>query len=332
MPRRLRPSALLWGLLLALGAAAAALRLRAPGHRALPWLTGVFLLLLALRLSGMLLAWRRRHLPGTRLLLPALILVEGLGLVLARTPGPALWLRVGTALALELLLLTLAVRAWRKARKLPGEWPEDRIAAAFEAFVPPRAARLMALELVMLGSALRFLGGGFRDAAPRGFSHHRESGLHAFLPALPLLIPGDFLLMKVLFSGLAPWLRWILHGSTVYAVLWLFGFYAALRARPHQIQDGQVLLHQGLVKSAAFPASWVLSAAPLPEFDDDWSRHAHMKGVQRLVARGAPVLELKLSEPVRVLGLLGPGRPTDRLAVSMDDPAAFLAALGRPCA
>ena len=332
MTRRLPPSALLWGLLLASGAAAAGLRLRGPGHRALPWLTGAFLLLLALRLSGMVLAWRRRQLPGTRLLLPALILVEGLGLVLAQTPGPALWLRVGTALALEVLLLTLAVRAWRKARKLPGEWPEDRIAAAFEAFVPPRAARLMALELVTLGSALRFLGGGFRDAAPAGFSHHRESGLHAVLPALPLLIPGDFLLMKVLVSDLPPWLRWTLHGSTVYAVLWLFGVYATLKARPHQVRDGQVSFHQGLMKSVAFPARWIRSAAPLPEFDDDWARHAHLKGVQRLVARGAPVLELKLSEPVQVAGLLGLSRPADRLAVSLDDPAAFLAALDQPCA
>ncbi|WP_243304388.1 hypothetical protein [Geothrix oryzisoli] len=332
MARLLRPSALLWGLLLLLGAAAVGLRLRAPGHRALPWLTGAFLVLLALRVVGMILAWRRQQLPGTRLLLPALLLVEGLGLVLSRAPGLTLWLRLGTALALEILLLALAIRAWRTTRALPGAWPEDRIAAAFEAFVPPRAARLMAFELVLLGSALRFLGGGFREAAPRGFSHHRESGLHALLPALPLLIPGDILLMKALFSGLAPWLRWVLHASTVYAVLWLFGFYATLKARPHQIEDGQVHLHQGLVKSVAFPARWILAAAPLPSFDDDWARHAHMKGMPRLVARGTPMLELKLSEPVRVSGLLGPGRPTTRLAISVDDPAAFLAALGAACA
>ena len=335
LPLANRPAALLWGLFAGLSHTGIVLRLRAPHTPVLPWIGGALLVLLALRLLGLVAAWRTGGLPATRMLVPAVVLAEGLGLALPGVSGKALLLRLGTALALEVLLLVLAVGAWWKARNLPGEWPEDRIAAAFEAFVPPRAARLMALELVMLGSALRFLGGGFRDAAPEGFSHHRESGLHAFLPALPLLIPGDFLLMKVLFSGLAPWLRWTLHGSTVYAVLWLFGFYATLKARPHQIQDGQVRLHQGLVKSVAFPASWILSAAPLPDFDDDWARHVHMKGVQRLVARGTPVLELKLSEPVRVLGLLGllgPGRPTDRLAVSVDDPAAFIAALGQPCA
>jgi hypothetical protein len=137
--------------------------------------------------------------------------------------------------------------------------------------------------------------------------------------------------VHALFKGAAPWLRWTMHGSTVYAVLWLVGFYATLKARPHQLRDGQLELHLGIMKSVSFPISHILSASPLPDFDDDWARHAHMKGVQKLVAKGNAILELRLSEPVRVLGLLGPGLPTDRLAVSVDDPAAFLAALGRPC-
>ena len=332
MAWRVRPLSLLWGLFLALGSVALVLRLRVPGHAALTWITTSLMMLLALRLVALVRDWRLGRIPGTRILLPAVMLVEGLGLILTRASHRALQLRLGTALALELLLLILAMRAWRTARALPGAWPEDRIAAAFEAFVPLRAARLMALELVMLGSAIGFLSGGFREAAPAGFSHHREAALRAILPALPLMIPGDFLLMKTLFAGLAPWLRWTLHGSTVYAVLWLVGFYATLKARPHQIRNGQLELHLGLVKSATIPASQVLSATPLPEFDDDWVRHAHMKGVQKLVAKGNTILELKLSTPVRVTGLLGPGRPADRLAVTVDDPSAFLSALACPCA
>ena len=332
MTLRIRSSSLLWATLLALGVAALVLRLWVPGHRALPWITAALLTLLALRIIAMVQDWRLGGIPGTRMLLPALILVEGLGLVFTRTSHLALRLRLGTALVLEVLILVLAVRAWRSARSRAGAWPEDRIAAAFEAFVPPRVARLMALELVMLGSAIRFLFGGYREAPPAGFGHHREAALRAILPAIPLMIPGDFLLVHFLFKGLAPWLRWTLHGSTVYAVLWLVGFYATLKARPHQLRDGLLHLHVGLMKSATFPASHILSTSPLPEFDNDWARHAHMKGVQKLVAKGNTILELRLSEPVRVMGMLGPGRPTDRIAVSVDDPAAFIAALGRPCA
>ena len=190
----------------------------------------------------------------------------------------------------------------------------------------------MALELVMLGSALHFLFGGFRQEAPEGFSHHREAALRAILPALPLMIPGDFLLTSTLLKGAAPWLRWLLHGSSVYAVLWLVGFYATLKARPHQLRDGRLELNLGLLKSVTLPASQVLSASPLPAFEDDWTRHAYLKGVGKLVAKGNTILELRLAAPIQVRGLLGPSRPTDRLAVSADDPTALIVALGRPCA
>ena len=333
MARPVRFSALLWGLFLALGMTALVLRLGSPGHRALPWLTATLLVLLALRVVAMTVAWRRGRVPGTRLLLPALVLVEGLGLLLTHTSHLALRLRLGTALALEALLLLLAVRAWRAARALPGAWPEDRIAAAFEAFVPPRAARLMALELVMLGSAIGFLCGGFQDPAPAGFSLHKETFLRAFLPVLPLLIPTDLFLIHALFPRMAPWLRWTMHLSTVYAVLWMVGLYATLKARPHQVDATSVSLRMGLLGSLGFQKEQILAAAPLPEFDDDWAKYQHMKGMHKLIRTGAPVVELRLAEPVISRGVLGDNaQPSNRVAVSVDDPSAFLAALGHPCA
>lgn len=328
-----RPSPLLWALFLALGGTALVLRLRAPGHRALPWITAALLILLALRLLAMLREWRRGEIPGTRMLLPALLLVEGLGLILTRASQRALRLRLGTALAMEILLLILAVRAWRTSRILAGGWPEDRIAAAFEAFVPPRAARLMALELVILGSALRFLFGGYRSPAPPGFSLHQETFLRAMLPALPLLIPADLFLVHALFPRMAPGLRWFLHLSTVYAVLWMVGLYATLKQRPHQVDEAKVDLHMGLLGSLSFPRRLLVAAGPLPDFEDDWARRKHMKGMYRLTRPGAPAVELRLAEAVAVTGLLGPGSRTwDRVAVSVDDPSAFLAALAQPCA
>ncbi len=329
----IRPSSLLWGLFLAVGGTALVLRLRMPGHWALPWMTAILLLLLALRVLTMIRDWRQGRLAGTRIMLPALILVEGLGLILTRTSDLALNLRLGTALVLEVLLLILAVGAWRNTRSLPRAWPEARIAAAFEAFVPPRAARLMALELVMLGSAICFLFGGFRKPAPPGFSLHRETFLRAFLPVLPLLIPTDLFLIHALFPRMAPWLRWFLHVSTVYSVLWMIGLYATLKQRPHQVDETFVSLHMGLLGSLRLRKDQILSAAPLPEFDDDWTKRDYMQGVHKLVRTGAPAVELRLTEAVVSTGLLGPSsRRCDRVAVSVDDPSAFLAALGQPCA
>jgi hypothetical protein len=77
----------------------------------------------------------------------------------------------------------------------------------------------------------------------------------------------------------------------------------------------------------------ILSAAPLPEFEDDWAKRQYMKGMHRLLRTGAPAVELRLAETVTSRGLLGPSsRRLDRVAVSVDDPSAFIAALGHPCA
>ncbi len=333
MPRFLRPSALLWGCFIALSVAALVLRLRSPGHHALPWLTAALLGLLALRVGTLLLDWWQGRIPGTRLLLPAVLLAEGLGLAMAGASRAAGTVRLVTAVALELLLLALALRALRQARTLQAEWPEERIAAAFSAFVPPRAARLMALELVLLGSAFRFLAGGFRQPAPPGFSLHQESFLRAFLPVLPLLIPTDLFLIHTLFPHMTPWLRWFMHLSTLYAVFWMTGLYATLKLRPHRIAGTTVDLHMGLLGAMRLQKAQVLSAAPLPEFDDDWAKREYMKGMHRLLRTGVPAVELRLTEALPMTGLLGPSRQLrDRVAVSVDDPAAFLAALGRPCA
>ena len=333
MSLHIRPSSLLWAAFLALGGGTLVLRLRHPGHPALSVLTAALLLLLALRLVSMLLDWRAGRLPATRLLLPAVLLAEGLGLAMTGASPATTSVRFATAAGLELLLLVLAVRSLRRTRALPGQWPEDRIAAAFAAFVPPRAARLMALELVMLGSALGFLLGGFQRPDPAGFSLHHEATLRSLLPALPLLIPADVFLLHALFPHMAPWGRWTLHLSTVYGLLWMVGLYAALKARPHQIEADSVRLHMGPLASLRLDRAQILSASALPYFEDDGARRTYMKGMHKLLRAGVPTVELRLGEAIPCTGLLGPGdQLLDRVAVSVDDPAAFLTALGRPCA
>ena len=329
---RLRPASLLWGAFLALGLAALGLQLRSPGHPAVPRLTLGLLALLALRLADLTRQWRRGELPGARLLLPGILLVEGLGLLQMGGRTGALPWKVATAVALEGLLLVLAVRALRRARAHPGARPEDTLAGAFTAFVPPVAARLMALELVVLGSGLRFLVGGWRRPAPSGFSLHRESTLRAFLPALPLMIPGDLLLVQVALGRAPTWARALLHGLDAYALLWLLGFYATLRARPHQVQGGRVDLHMGVFGALSLPRGHLAAACALPPFDDGAALRAHAQGAHRLVRPGTPLVELCFTRPIPALGLLGtPGQPRDRAVVSVDEPGAFLAALGAPC-
>ncbi len=316
-------------LLLAL--AAVLLRARWPGAAWLGrpvhlWLGGLLLAGLALRLGMLAAAWRRGRLPGTRLLLPAVILVEGLGL--AMQPGPRGQLvRTATAVALEIVLFGLALRAWLRRPKAAGGLPEDALIPAFQAFLPPGLARMTALELVLAGGALRFLAGGWRRRDPEGFGYTGKASLGAVLPILPLLAIGDVLLLEVLTRHSSPWLRFGLHAAGLYGFLWITGLWASMRARPHTVKDGLATFHHGLLGSLTVPVTGIEGVEAMPAFKDDWARLAFLRGVIQLQTPGPAQMLLKLKEPVAPVGLLGPGRARERVLIGVDEPEALRRAL-----
>jgi hypothetical protein len=235
--------------------------------------------------------------------------------------------RLGTAVALEIAFVVVAVRELR--RSVAGAEPiEARIARAFSALLPLRAARLVAFELVIVGSALRFVLGGWRRSVPAGFTYHRESGLRMLLPILPLLALGDVLLIDlVLLPDAVTWLRVIVHGLAIYGLLWLVGLYASLRARPHQLADGKLTLYRGILRRLEVPVDQIASIDPLPSFADDWKKRAYLKGAIRVDVAGPAVLELRLHTAARPTGVLGEGAAGTRVLVSVDEPASFTAAI-----
>jgi hypothetical protein len=287
----------------------------------------ILLALLALRTLMLAVRAAQGRLPWTRLLIPAVLLVEGLGLRFGAVPGAWKALRVGTALVLELGLLALmAHRFWRLPPE-PGVLPEDHLAPPLEAFLPPRLARVLALEAVLLGSAFRFLAGGWRRPDPPGFSYHRSSAFAAILPALPLLVIGDLVLVEVLLRSVAPWIRLLVHALDAYGVLWILGLWASFRARPHRVEGGVLHLHKGLLARAEIPLAAIRQVAPLPAFDDDWARFRFQRSALVFQAAGTPPLVLELDRPVRAFGLTGPGQEKTRVILSVDDPAALQKAL-----
>ena len=311
------------------GAAAVSLAVRC---HAVPGLApqgplAVAVALLALRLGRACLQARRGDLPWGRLLLPGVLFAEGAAALLR--PGPAwLWTRAATLAALEGVLLVLAWRVWRQRGAEAEGWPEARLALRLEAFLPPRAARMISVELVVLAGALRFLAGGWRQRpAEGGFSYHRDSSLGAILVALPALILADLLLVEVLLRHGPAWLRWAVHGLDAYGLLWLLGFWSSLRLRPHRVADGQLHLHRGILRQARVPLAGLIHVAPVSSLLEGPERKAFLGGAVPFGARGGAELLLSLDEPVAPLGLFGPGRPVTRLVVAVDDGPAFQAAL-----
>jgi hypothetical protein len=181
--------------------------------------------------------------------------------------------------------------------------------------IAPRSR--LATELAIVGSAVRFLAGGWRRPTPAGFAYHRESGLRMLLPILPLLAIGDILLLElVILPNAAAWLRVVVHVLAIYGLVWLVGLYASLRDRPHQIVDRDLVLHRGILRSLVVPLDQIASIGPLPSFADDWKKRAYCKRALRLDVAGPPILELRLREP-----------PGARVLLAVDDPAAFTAAV-----
>ena len=270
----------------------------------------VALALLGARILGMVRQAACGNLPWTRLLLPSIVWVEAVGL-----SGHAMWqVRLGTAVLLELAFVVVAIHALR-SRARGGEASEVRLARAFAALVPPSFAKLAAIEMVIVGSAMRFLFGGWRHPAPVGFTYHRESGLRTLLPMLPLLGVGDVLLLElVVLPHAALWGRIVIHAVAAYGLIWLVGVYASLRARPHRLVHGQLELHRGVLRERTVDVAMIASIGPLPTFADDWKKRAYVKGAVKFDIAAAHVLEMRLHDGTRLL-------------VGVDDPAAFVAAV-----
>jgi hypothetical protein len=297
--------------------------LRALGHAS--WQRAFVVALVVLGVRLVVMAWgaaRREH-SWFRLLLPGIILIEGVGL-----SWQGAWqVRLATAIALEIAFVVVAIRELR--RSVAGAEPlEARIARAFGALLPPRVARLVAFELVIVGSALRFVLGGWRRVVPAGFTYHRECGLRMLLPILPLLGLGDILLIDVvILPHASTWLRVVVHGLAIYGLVWLIGLYASLRARPHQLANRRLTLHRGILRRLELSVDQIASIDPLPSFADDWKKRAYLKDTIRLDVAGPTVLELRLHSPVRPIGVLGEGAEGTRVLLAVDEPAPFIAAL-----
>ena len=294
------------------------------------WLAalGVLLALLAIRLAVLVAAVRRGELRWSRLLLPAIFLVEGVGLWWG--DGGAAWqaARFATAIALELAVIVLAIHHLRRAPHTD-ELPEDRLARPLGHLLPPRAARLIAVELTVLGLALHHLFGGWRRPSRPGFTYHRDATLRLLLLMLPLIATADIALLElVILPSVALWLKIIIHFLAIYSLLWLIGLWASFRARPHQVRDGLATLHRGFLRHIAVPLDEIASIIPMPAFSDDWKLRAYRKRALRIDVAGSPTLEIRLRTPLRPISLLGPDRASDHLLVSVDDPGAFIAALG----
>ncbi len=251
-------------------------------------------------------------------LIASLLVLEGLR---------AFGIRVGTVALLEIAFVMVAVRELRRTRG-SASTPrlEVRIARAFESLLAPRLARLVAFELMMVGSAVRVrrvapARPGRIRVPPHEWSALVPAGASAACSRRPASGGARDLAASI------PWLRACVHAAAIYGLVWLVGLYASMRVRPHELVAGRLMLRRGLLRSVEVPAHTIESLRPVPLFGDDWKARAYYRGTIRIDVAGPAVLEMRLKVAVRANGILGAGRLCSRVIVPVDEPVAFTAAI-----
>jgi hypothetical protein len=324
-----RPAATIaaWTLL----AAALAVRLAFPqrmwlGRSALYWSGVVLLGIVIARIFVGLDDWRAGRLPATRLVLPAIVAVE-VGFLLVGRGSRSVFVRALALLELALVAAAVAILL-RRRRRRAAERPEDALGETFSAFFPPFLARVMASEIVLFGSAVRFLLPPYRRVPVSGFGYSEEAYMR-FLPLLfAVVAPADLLFLGVVVHS--TWVRWIITGSDLYAFFWFLGFYVTMKHRPHRVEGDRVELNRGILNRVRFSRDLVTLAQPIGPFDLRSELKSYAPDAALLDARGSPLVEIRTREavPVESLFRLAP-RAVQRLVVSADRPRELCAALSR---
>lgn len=279
----------------------------------------------------LLVAWRRGW-PRV-----SAIPVFGLCLATAYALLPAVHQGYLEALEPALALLELAVLgliAW-KARQVGRElrragasgggasdFPERFETALVRVLGHLGVARILATE----ASVLRYGLAGWGRAAARGegvFSYHRKSGYGAIVGVFVWLILMETAGLHLLLSRWSPAAAWVLTGLTLYGVVFLLADYHAMRHRPLRIEDGELRLTVGLRWRLRLPLAEILEARVSGA--DPGPRQGLLAAA---VLRGRHNVLLTLHRSHRAVGFYGLTRECERLALTVDDPEAFVRALG----
>lgn len=245
-------------------------------------------------------------------------------LLQAKLPG-APRLALGAVLALELATLALiAARARRLVRALrrgAGRPAILRIADALEDVgIPRRLARILTTELATMSLALT---GWVRRAPRTGFSVHRTHASLAIHAVLVFLIALETIALHLLLARASELAAWISTGCSIYAVLWLVGDAHALRLGRIRVERDELVIEIARRWAAIVPRRAITAARRETAIAPDAAARTLSLAIE------APTVALELAEPVTARGPFGLTRTGTRIALTVDDPAGFLAALER---
>jgi|JI10StandDraft_1071094.scaffolds.fasta_scaffold02307_4 hypothetical protein len=256
--------------------------------------------------------------PAPSLLTVGALIAAG-GLVLARAWAPSGL--IAAMIVVEATALTALVvrgrRAWRAGRAVAATAPGPVAVvehAVIAAGAPRALAGLLATDLVVLAYATT---GWFRRAPRAGFAMHRRKHRAAIVGLLVGLLAVETAALHVVLAGWSAPLAWASTASAAYLALWMLADLHVLRLAPLRVTPTAVVGAVGVrwrldVPRDAIAAVTAIDAAP--------------PGALAAIV-GEPTVLLTLRRPVEVRGLLGRRRTATAIALTIDAPDVFIAAL-----
>ena len=283
---------------------------------------GAFDLTATAGLAMYLLGVRPGHLPKRAITMTIAIGAVAARVLLARI-GDATHAVIAAAVTLELAAIVVVVVRFRRARAAwrAAEGPAvERLETALGATGVPRVvASAIATELMIAGYAVL----GWRRPRGAWFTVHRRGGWGLYAGTFVALTLIETPLVHLALAALGhTTIAWVATALSLYSMLWLLGDLHALRHGGVALSDDQLELRIGVRWRARIPRAAIAWAAPCDA--------ATCKTTDFSIL-GANVV-LRLAEPHEVHGLLGRRRTVRELALSIDEPEAFLAALRRETA
>ncbi|HEU4989370.1 MAG TPA: hypothetical protein VFT41_06290 [Gemmatimonadaceae bacterium] len=216
-----------------------------------------------------------------------------------------------------------AARGFRAASA--GADVPERIAAALDGAFPYAAVGHVFATEFTLGYYALF---SWRRAphVPQGadaFTFHRKSGLVGLLSAVVGAAVVELFVMHLVVHAFSPRVAWALSAVSAFGVVWLVGFTRSIVLRPVLVTAHGVTVRSGV--------QWVL--------DVPYARIARVETgrVQGVAARapehlriggnGRPSAMLYLNAPAAASGLYGRSHMVRTVSITLDEPAAFAAAV-----
>lgn len=249
------------------------------------------------------------------------LLIAAAGLVIARAWVPSGV--IAAAIVIEATMLTaLIVRAriaWRAGRAAAATAPGPIAVverAVIAAGAPRGLAAVLATDLVVLAYGLT---GWFRRAPRDGFAMHRRKHRAAIIALLVGMIAVETAGLHVVLAGWSAPLAWLSTASSAYLALWMIADLHVLRLAPLRVTPTAVLGAVGVRWRLDIPRDAIAAVTPID---------AVPTGALAAIV-GEPTVLLTLSRPIEVRGLLGRRRTATAIALTIDDPDAFIAALSQ---